>query len=289
MSNQALIRLDWQAQAAAMTEAATALKEEALTAAAYVAKVNDASTQEAAVQAQQKLAGILALVEKARKAAKEPALEFGRRIDDAARLFSTDLKEEQLRLATIVGDFQALEAAKARAAELLRIAEERKAQEERRLAELAAIRAAEAEKQKLAEAERAIAAQAAASKSKRESELLAQQQAEINRQRALSEAASHAELDRINKSHSDAMAAIAERPKYEPVRAAGQRVQEDWEITVSDIWLLAKAHPSCVRIEPLPGEIKTLIKAGVKVAGVVAKPIVKAGVSRGRQVAAIDV
>jgi hypothetical protein len=74
----ALIRLDWQSQAAAMTEAAAELKQDALAVSGLVGRVHNAETQYEAVQAQQKLAEILTLAEKARKAAKEPALAFGR-------------------------------------------------------------------------------------------------------------------------------------------------------------------------------------------------------------------
>lgn len=290
MSNQALIRLDWQAQQASMTEAAAALKNYALELAALIGKVNDASTQEAAVAAQKELAEIKTQAEKARKAAKAPALEFGRRIDQAHETFMADIEDELLRITRLIGDFQQLEQAKARAAEQARIAEERRIQEERRQAELAAIRAAEAERAKLEAAEREIARQSSEATSKRAKELLAQQQAEIDRQRALAEAKSHEELDRINAQASQAAAALADKPKYEPVRATGQRVVEDWDITVSDIWALARAHPACVTITPRLSEIKGLLKAGVeKIPGVVARPTVKAGVTRGRQIAAIEV
>lgn len=289
MSSQALIRRNDAALTVEFTQSAIALKNQALEAAANIGKVVDAATQEAAVLAQRELANVLTLVEKARKEAKDPVLTYGRAIDDAARNFVQEAKDEQVRIATLVGDFQALEAAKARAAEQLRLAEERKAAEERRQAELAALRAAEEEKRKLAEREREIARLAAEAKSKREKEILAQQQAEVDRQRALSEASTHAELDKIQERHNNAMAAIAEQPRHEPARAAGQRIQEDWEVSVTDIWLLAKAHPTCVRIEPLMGEIKSLLKAGVKVSGVKADKIVKAGVTRGRPMAAIEV
>lgn len=290
MSTQALIRLNWQDQSADMTEAAAALKNHALEVAALVGKVDNAGTQEAAVRAQQELADILTLAEKARKAAKEPALDFGRRIDEAARLFVADLKDEQLRLGKLVGDFQKLEQAKARAAEELRLAEERKIQEERRLAEMAAVRLAEAERKRLAEADRENARLAALATSQREKAILAEQQIEIERQRKLSEAKTHEELDRINEVASNAQAAIAERPKYEPVRANNQRVVDDWDIQVSDIWSLARAHPGCVTITPLIGQIKSLLKSGIaKIPGVTATPIVKATVTRGRQQAAIEV
>jgi hypothetical protein len=289
MSTSSLIRLDWQAQSAAMTEAAAALKSHALESAALIGRVDNAKTQDKAVAAQKEIGELLTVAEKARKAAKEPALEFGRRIDDAAKAFVSDLKEEQLRIATLVGDFQALEQAKARAAEQARIEEQRKIEQERRNAELKAIREAEIEKARLDAEQRELARQAAASKNKREAELLELQRAEVERQRALAEAKSHEDLDRINAQASEAAKAAAERPQYEPVRAQGQRVVEDWEVTVTDMWLLAKSHPTCVKITELKGEIKSLLNAGVKVAGVRAEKITKAGVTKGRQLAVIEV
>lgn len=286
---EALIRLDWQARLAAMTEAAIALKNHALEVAALIGKVNNATTQEAAVQAQREIAEILTQAEKARKAAKEPALAFGRHIDESARAFVQELKDEQLRLAKLVGDFQQLEQAKARAAEQARLAEERQIQEERRQAELAALRVAEVERQKLAEAERELAIKAAAAKSKLEQEALARHQIELEQQRALSEAKTHEELDRINEAANNAQAALAERPKYEPARAAGQRVVDNWDVAVTDIHLLYRAHPSCVSLVPLIGEIKSLLKAGVTPKGVRATPIVKSTTTRGKNAVAIDV
>lgn len=238
MSTSALIRRDDAKLSASFTEAALALKSHALEVSALVGRVNDAATQQAAVEAQQEIANVLALAEKARKACKEPVIEFGRSIDNAAKLFIHELKEEQVRLATLVGDFQMLEQARVRAAQQ-------------------------------AEAERLSA--------------LEREKAE-----ALRKAESHDELDRINEKFNVRAIEEATQP-IAPVRAEGQRVQEDWEVIVTDPWLLARAHPTCVKLEPLIGEIKGLLKAGVKVSGVSAKKIVKAGVARAKTMQAIEV
>lgn len=47
---------------------------------------------------------------------------------------------------------------------------------------------------------------------------------------------------------------------------------------MTDVWLLAKSHPGCVKIEPRISEIKSLLNNGVKVAGVNAVRIQKSGV-----------
>lgn len=237
--SQALIRRDDSRLSIDFTPAALELKSKALEVSALIGKVNDASSQEAAVQAQQQLSEALALVEKARVACKQPVLDFGRLIDSKAREFATELKEEQLRIAKLVGDFQFLEQERVR-------------------------RAQQAENERLAALEREKAAE-------------------------LAKAKSHEELDKIQEKFDTRATQEAPQKPIAPVRAAGQRVVEDFEIIVSDIHLLYRAHPNCVKMEALVGEIKSLLKAGVTVRGVIAKPIVKAGVTRGRPMAAIEV
>ncbi len=83
---------------------------------------------------------------------------------------------------------------------------------------------------------------------------------------------------------------IAALPVAAPIRAEGQRVREEWNVTVTDIWMLARVHPGCVKIEPRLSEIKELLDAGVKVAGILAKKEIKAGVTgAGRGMRAIEV
>lgn len=288
MSTALMVRDD-NALTIQFTQTAIELKDQALNASALISRVSDSATNQACVEAQKKLSEVIRMVNLAEEEAKEPLNKLRFAIIDTAKKFREDLKEEEIRLSGLAGDYQKLEQAKARAAELAKQAEERRIAEERRQAELAAMRAAEAEKRKLDEQAREVARLAAEAQSKREKELLAQQQAEIDRQKALAEAKSHEELDRINKQHCDAIAQLAEQPKYEPVRASGQRIEEDWDVTVTDVWALARAHPGAVKIEPLIGQIKAMLKSGQRVAGVKATPIVKAGVSRGRTLAAIEV
>ena len=49
--------------------------------------------------------------------------------------------------------------------------------------------------------------------------------------------------------------------------------EPDLEITVTNIWKLARSHPTCVTIEPRISEIKSLLKSGIKVAGVTSKEL----------------
>jgi hypothetical protein len=236
---QALIRRDDRSLSITFTETALQMKEMALARSALIGLVNSPATQEAAVRAQQEIANALGQVEKARTACKAPIIDFGRKIDEAARTFVEDLKYEQVRLATMVGDFQKLEEQRVRAAQ-------------------------QAENERLSKLER-------------------------ERAEALRTAESHDQVDKIQEHFNERAKVEAPQQPIAPARAEGQRVQDDWEVTVSDVHLLYRAHPTCVKVEPLIGEIKSLLKAGVDVKGVVAKRIKKAGVTRARLPEAINV
>jgi hypothetical protein len=114
--------------------------------------------------------------------------------------------------------------------------------------------------------------------------------ADLDRQRAEAQAkaTSHDALDAIN-AHFDNKAKDVAPPPASATRASGQRIANDWEIVVTDIHLLYRHHPNCVKLEALTGEIKNILKAGGTVKGVNAKPIVKAGVRAPRQREAIAI
>lgn len=236
---RALIRRNDAALTVEFTEAALAQKSHALEVAALIGKVTNATEQTEAVSAQSEIAQLLNLVEKARKTCKEPVLDYGRAIDGKAREFCTELREEQIRLATMVGDFQTLELARVRAAE-------------------------QAEKERLLALEREKA-------------------------KEMAQAESHEQLEAIQERFNERAQSEAPAVPIAPTRAAGQRVTEEWEIIVLDPWLLAKSHPTCIKLIPVLTEIKTLLNAGVKVAGVRAEKVVKAGVRVGKPMAAIEV
>lgn len=233
-----LIVRDPSSASVQFTDAAVAMKNSAWETAAAITQVGNADDQTQAVEAQSGIARVLKLVEGAREAAKKPALEFGRRVDAAAKLFIVELKDEELRLARLLGDFQTLELAKTRAAEAAR-------------------------NKALAELEREKAA-------------------------ALAQAQSHDELDQINDDFTNRAIDISPG-LIGPAKAQGQVVSQDWEIIVTDIWTLARAHPACVKIEPRLSTIKELLKLGVKVAGVNAQPITKSSVRLPRELKPIEV
>jgi len=230
-----IIRNDSQ-MTVSYSAAAVALKESALASGALIGKVTNSTEQAEAVPAQVKLQGIISLAERARKACKKPVLAFGAKIDATHDEFVADLLAEMTRISSLVGSFQQLEQAKARAAEQARNMELTKLERER------------AEK--------------------------------------IAQATSDEAIDAIQEHYNRLAETI---PVHEPVRAEGQRVTTDWEITVTDIHKLYRMHANCVELKPRLLEIKNLLKMGVTVAGVTAKPIVKAGVIIPKDKAAIEV
>lgn len=115
MSEALILRNDATLSIEFTTQAAR-IKEEALTVSAAVGKVTDSIENANAVEAQKSLAQVIKLVEQARKAAKDPVLAFGKKIDEQAKAFVQELTDEQWRISRLVGDFQQLEAKKAQAA-----------------------------------------------------------------------------------------------------------------------------------------------------------------------------
>lgn len=238
MSETAIIRRDDANLLVSFTEEAVKMRDDALALSGVVGKVTNADENTSAVLAQTELQRILKLAEDARVACKAPVLDFGKKIDSAKKAFVADLDAEMLRVSTLVGNFQAVEQAKARAAE------------NARLAELSRLEKEKAE--------------------------------------ALAKANSHEQIDAIQEHYANKIAVEA-APPTAPVRADGQVVKQDWDITVSNPYELAKYHPACVKIEPRLSEIKQLLNDGVTVKGIVATRVTKSSVRLGKQPAAIEV
>jgi hypothetical protein len=143
---------------------AFALRERALTKAANIVAVTSHDESYEAGHRVKEIAALRNLVERSRKAVKEPVLEVGRRIDQAAKDFLADLNAEEGRIK------QLIEGHAYRLAEERRIAEEA---ERRAAAEARAAR------------EAAEAAQQAAQTTGRIADVVAAQQAEQSRIEAL--------------------------------------------------------------------------------------------------------
>jgi hypothetical protein len=268
---------DPQRMSASLTAAAEKLKTEALEKSGVVGAVRNAEENRTAVDAQADIARTLKLCEAARKAAKAPVIELGRIIDDRVGQFVKDIEAERDRIGQLTADWAQLEQARVRAAEQARLAEERRIAEKKRLDELEVLRK-QAEEQAKIDAQKAELARLAEKASKEQAAVLERQRIELERQQEMAAAASHDELDRIQAEADAKTRAVQDAPKPEAARAAGQRIVEDWEIVVSDIHLLYRVHPACVKLEALPGQIKSLLNAGVDVKGVQARKVTKATV-----------
>jgi hypothetical protein len=285
MNDQLLIRDDSALQVH-YTDAALALKEDALQSGALIGRVTNPQEQNAAVAAQKKIRNLGKMAESARVSAKAPVLEYGRRIDAAHAKFVKDLDDEEARITGLVSAFQRAEAQRVAAAERLRLQKEREIAEAAARAEAESRRKADEEAAKI-EAERRKAETAA--NAAKNAEQRASAEAERQRLEAAAQMqreAAKAELDRIQESQQRAAAAL---PVAEAARVEGQRVKTDWAVTVTDIWLLARCHPNAVKIEPRLSEIKSLLNAGVDVKGVKAVKETTATVTTGRASSLIEV
>lgn len=272
------------APAIRFTAEAEAMRDAAIQAGYLIGTVSNAEQNDRAAAAQGELRRVMKLVEDSRETVKRPILEAGRALDAAVKAFRADLASEELRIAKAIGDFQALELAKARAAEQVRQAELR-ALESARFAEEAKIREQETKireqlaGQKRAAQQTADAANSAEARAKAEAEVT-----ELRRQQELAAAKSHSDLEAAQERHAQAVQMV---PTVEPARAAGQRIKEDWDIVVTDVRALARAHPACVKLTPINSEIRNLLDAGFQVRGVTASKVVKAGVTARKQPEAI--
>lgn len=126
-----MIRRDDLKMEVSFTTVALKLKTDALELSGLIARVSTPEEQATAVQAQIALKDILSRAEKSRAAAKAPVLEFGKRIDDAAKTFKKELDEEMYRVTELVSDYQQLEQKKAQAEQIARNAEASKLEQEK--------------------------------------------------------------------------------------------------------------------------------------------------------------
>lgn len=286
MNDQALVTTEAPRFTLTITAAAEEQKSAALEKSALIGRVSNADEQELAVAAQAQLKIILSNAEHARKAAKEPVLDAGRQIDATVKSFVADLQAEELRIARLIADFQALELAKVRAAEAARRLEEERIERERQ-AELKRL----ADEEKARQIQLAKAEAEARQKEREAKDAAAKAEAEnlrreIERQKQLAAATSLEKMEAVQERFSQEAAALP--VAKQATRTEGQRVSEEWEITVTDIHALYRAHPACCKVAPLLAEIKALLNMGVKVHGVNAQRVVKASVRPMKEPAAIE-
>jgi len=273
----------------AVSPVALQARDEALTKAALIGKVENAAQNKTAVDAQMELKRIATSFEKQRKILKEPILEVGRQLDRIVAKETADVEKEIGRLSQLTSEFQL--------AEQRRIREEQEVQrreleriEREKQAELARIAAEQLAKERAAKEAAEAAARAtmeATSKKQREAAMKASLEAErLDREAQAAQAAAAAESQRI--SEAAAASTMAEAKPITATRVAGQVVKTDWKIEVINPWELAKFHPDCVKIEPLLTPIKQALNAGITVKGIRAEKITTATVRPSGQFA-IDV
>lgn len=252
------------------------LMEVALSNAALIGKVTNADENAAAANAQAELKRIVSMFDKAGKAIRDPHTKFCKDVIAFVEEKTKDANLELNRISTTIGNFQALELAKQRAAENAARLEQERIRKEQEAAERKLREEAAAAQRKLdeeaAEAARKLR-EATDAKARAEAEAL---QREIERQKQLAEAKNLDAMDAIQEKFSEQAAQIS-TPAPTPVRAEGQRVSVDWEITRINEHQLAKARPDLVRkIEFDVRSIKDELKRGVKLPGVEAREVVNA-------------
>jgi hypothetical protein len=257
------------------------MKLVALESCALIGAVRNADENGIAAGAQRQIKEVLSAVERARKAAKAPILDAGKRLDSACDGWVKELKQEEIRIATEIGNFQQAELEKQRA-EARRIAAEQDRIERERLAELHRIE----EEQRKAAVEARMKAEAEAKAARNATEAAAAveraKQAEAEAARKADEARKFAEAEAAQRAESIKPPAVA------PVRAEGQVVRTEWEIVRINDWVLSKARPDLVRkIEFDLVGVKAALARGEKLPGVEAREVIKSSVRTGGRV--IDV
>lgn len=286
MSDQSLIIIDYGKREVSFTDRADEAERLALRRSVLIGSVDNADQQNVAVEAQREISAAIKLFESAYRACKDPLWELCKKLDNLFRSKKAELEGEQMRLAKLVGDFQALEQAKVRAAEAARKLEEERIERERLADERRIREDAAAAQRKLDEERRRIEAVAREARNESERKIAEIRALELKRQQELATAKSHDDLGRIN---DDASRAAANLPVVQAARSEGQVVKQEWLFEVTDLWTLARAHPTCVKIEPRPGEIKSLLAAGAKLSGIRAWQETKSSVRAAKNPLSIEV
>lgn len=192
-------------------------------------------------------------VEKTRKEIKEPFLQMGRAIDDAAKSHVNELESELKRLNNLIGSFEDARRREQEAQERARRAEEARLAEEQRKTQQEADRLAEEARKK---------AEAAAAKGK---ELTPAQKVKALEEQLQAEEEQEARERELRRLEEERMNA---RQRAEEAKPTGGALREEIDIEVTDIHALYKAMPVCVKLAPDLAMIKAMIKAGHELPGV---------------------
>lgn len=272
----ALVSANFVTPPIAFSEEAEDERAECISLAAEVGEVTDPDTQARAVNAQKAIRALLSKVEKARKAVKEPILEAGRELDRRVAEFIDLLKDQELRIATAVGNYQQAELEKLRRAEQAAAAERERIAHEQAEAIAAAERAAAEERRK---AEAKAAAERADARNEQE-----RAEADARAVKAQQEAEARLAAERKRQEELAAQQKEAVQVVAAPAKAEGQSIRQEWEITRINDWDLMKARPDLVRkIEFDLRSIKEELARGLKLPGVEAQLLLKSSVRLTRE------
>lgn len=241
MISALIIRND-SALTASPSESARQLISNALDKGALIGQVESPDDNEKAALAQKEMKAILSDFEKARKEAKAPVLDYGRKIDNILRREIEEVENEYARIGQLVAQFLL--------AERRRVAAQMQLEQDRM--------------------------------SKLEAEKMA----------ALAQEKSPAKQEAIMEHFS--LKAAAEAPVIAPQRVSGQRLVEQWQITLTNPielakWALVSGNWGCIKITPMMTELKAVLDIGATVPGIKAEKIAVAGMSSSRQPSAIGV
>lgn len=225
-------------------------KAELIRHSALIVEVNDNTSAEAARLQVKALAAMRNLVEKSRKAVKDPVLKIGKDIDAKAAEFVAKIESEERRVAKLIGDHAARVEAE-RQAQIRRQQEE----ERKRLAE----------QQRLArEAEEAARAAEAARKAAEDAEFADEEDDEAAaKAKQEAEAAEAARLKLAEQQAEAARAAEAARMESfkvaVPDRVEGVKFEPDFEVL--DAGLLYQSFPELVKLDVKRAETLARIKS----------------------------
>lgn len=272
----ALVSANFVTPPIAFSEEAEDERAECISLAAEVGEVTDPDTQARAVNAQKVIRAFLSKVEKARKEKKEPILEAGRELDRRVGEFVEVPKEQELRIATAVGNYQQAELEKLRRAEQAAAAERERIAHEQAEAIAAAERAAAEERRK---AEAKAAAERADARNEQE-----RAEADARAAKAQQEAEERLAAERKRQEELAAQQTEAIAPVTAPAKAEGQSIRQEWEITRINEFALMRARPDLVRkVEFDLRSIKEELARGLKLPGVEAQLLLKSSVRLTRE------
>lgn len=237
---------------------AEVLKAKALEGSRSITAVKDDFTNQVAVDSLKEIRSLSKALEASRVAAKNPALEFGRRVDAMAKAFRVELDAEDARLVKLASGFESEKRRKAQEAEDARQAILRRIEGERLAAENAERLKREAAERELLKAKSAKARQEVEEK--------------LQIQRAEEEA-------RRQKQAQEDAARVALIPVPAETKVEGRVVIEKWVADVVSLHALYGSKPEFVNLTARMDDINAALRGGMRECpGLVIRKEVKVGV-----------